>query len=135
MADDSMTDSNVLLDVTSGDPVWAAWSEAAMSEAGSRGSLVINQVVFAELAPGFTSLEQLDAAIPRSVFRREGIPWGAAFIAGQAHRIYRSRGGTRSTPLGDFYIGAHALFRGYTLITRDPARYRTYFPALRLIAP
>lgn len=130
-----MPDSNALLDIISGDPVWRAWSEAAIAAAGARGRLVINQVIVAELAPGFTTIEELDDAVPRNIFRREGLPWEAAFIAGQAHRIYRDRGGTRGTPLGDFYIGAHAVFRGYTLITRDAARYRTYFPGLRLIAP
>jgi predicted nucleic acid-binding protein len=35
----------------------------------------------------------------------------------------------------DFYIGAHAAIQDMTLLTRDPRRYRTYFPTLRIIAP
>ncbi len=130
-----MTDSNALLDVITDDPIWSAWTLEAFAMAAIRGELVINQVILAEVAPGFSSYDDLNAAIPSQTFRRESLPWEAAFIAGQAHRIYRERGGARRTPLGDFYIGAHAFFRGYTLITRDAARYRTYFPRLRLIAP
>lgn len=130
-----MTDSNSLLDVLTDDAVWAPWSSEAFARAGILGELVINQVILAELAQGFSSYEDLNAAVPPTSFRRENLPWEAAFIAGQAHRIYRERGGARRTPLGDFYIGAHAFFRGYTLITRDATRYRTYFPRLRLITP
>jgi predicted nucleic acid-binding protein len=37
--------------------------------------------------------------------------------------------------LADFFIGAHALIEEAALITRDAARYRTYFPGIALIAP
>jgi hypothetical protein len=130
-----MVDSNVLLDIFTQDPVWRAWSEQAVIECGTRGTIAINQVVFAELAPGYRSIGDLNEALPADTFRREDLPWEASYLAGQAHRIYRSRGGTRRTPLGDFFIGAHAVLRGYTLITRDTARYRTYFPGINLVTP
>jgi predicted nucleic acid-binding protein len=57
------------------------------------------------------------------------------FLAGQALLAYRRRGGQRRSPLPDFYIGAHAAVRGYRLLTRDSARYRTYFPTVEVIAP
>lgn len=41
----------------------------------------------------------------------------------------------KNIPLPDFYIGAHAEVEGHTLVTRDAARYRTYFPGVRLITP
>jgi predicted nucleic acid-binding protein len=66
---------------------------------------------------------------------REELPWPAAFLAGRAHVDYRRRGGTRTSPLPDFFVGAHAAITGYTLLTRDPTRYRTYFPRLRIVAP
>jgi predicted nucleic acid-binding protein len=66
---------------------------------------------------------------------REAIPYEAAFLAGKCFLVYRQRGGTKQSPLPDFFIGAHAAVAGYRLLTRDAARYRSYFPRLPLIAP
>ncbi len=84
---------------------------------------------------GFDRIEDLDACLPRDAFRRDPLPWPAAFLAGKAFLAYRRRGGSRTAPLPEFYIGAHAAVAGFTLVTRDPRRYRTYFPKLRLISP
>jgi predicted nucleic acid-binding protein len=84
---------------------------------------------------GFASIEALDEALPPDHFRRDDIPFTAAFLAGKAFLEYRRRGGARRTPLPDFYIGAHAAIAGFRLLTRDVTRYRTYFPKLELIAP
>ena len=130
-----LVDSNVLLDVLTPDPRWEAWSAPALQSAAERWPLVVNAVIYAELAAGFNRIEDLDAALPASVFRREDLPWEAAFLAGKAFVSYRRRGGARRSPLPDFYIGAHAAVRGYQLLTRDATRYRTYFPTLALIAP
>ena len=83
---------------------------------------------------GFDRIEDLDAALPPEI-RREGLPWDAAFLAGKTFLAYRRKGGARPAPLPDFYIGAHAGVRGYTLLTRDASRYRRDFPKLKLIAP
>ena len=130
-----LVDSNVLLDLAPADPVWASWSTAALEEAQETSILVINPIVYAELAAGFERVEDLDAALPPDLYRREAIPFSAAFLAGRAHRAYRDRGGSRPTPLADFYIGAHAAVAGYRLLTRDASRYRAYFPRLELITP
>jgi len=130
-----LIDSNVLLDVASADSVWRPWSDAALSRAADSGRLVINPVVFAEVSVRYSTLEALEAALPQTVFDREALPWEAAFLAGKAHLAYRRRGGARTSPLPDFFIGAHAAVAGYRLLTRDPARYRTYFPDVALIAP
>ena len=128
-------DANVLMDIFTEDPTWFAWSAAALTAAGDRTVLVLNQIVYAELSVSFPTVEAVDEALPVDRYRRESLPWEAGFLAGKAYRAYRRRGGPRRSPLPDFYIGAHAAVRGYTLLTRDAARYRTYFPRLRLITP
>ena len=129
-----LVDSNVLLDVMTADPVWSAWASTALQEAADDSVLVINPVVYGEVSVRYTTAEELDAALG-DLLLREPLPFQAAFLAGKAYVAYRRRGGTRSAPLPDFWIGAHAAVAQYRLLTRDPARYRTYFPSLQLIAP
>jgi predicted nucleic acid-binding protein len=130
----TLVDSNVLLDVIGEARTWSAWSASRLAEAAETGTIVINQVVFAETSAQFDDPDAAEAAA-FSQFLRESIPWSAAFKAGQAHRAYRNRGGVRERTLPDFLIGAHALTKGYRLLTRDPRRYRKYFPDLDIIAP
>lgn len=130
-----LVDSNVLIDLLTEDEVWLPWSAAAVAEAGARAPLVINPVVYAEVAVRFDTIEALDEAFPEAMFLREPLPWAAAFLAAKAFLAYRRAGGVRRSPLPDFFIGAHAAVAGYRLLTRDGGRYRTYFPRLELIAP
>lgn len=130
-----LVDSNVLLDVLSGDARWAEWSSLAIARAADTARLVINPIIFAEVSVGFARIEDVAAALPRALFEREPIPYEAAFLAGKAFLASRRRGGVRRSPLPDFLIGAHAGVNGYRLLTRDPGRYRTYFPKLALISP
>jgi predicted nucleic acid-binding protein len=134
-ASGTVVDANVLLDVLTEDPAWLAWSSQALADAADMGRLVINPVVYAEVSVRFSSVEDLDAALPATDFVREPIPWPAAFLAGKCFVEYRRRGGTRRSPVPDFFIGAHAAVRGLRLLTRDPARYRSYLPALSIVAP
>jgi predicted nucleic acid-binding protein len=130
-----LVDSNVLLDVATGDPAWAGWSSNALEEAANEAPLVINPLIYAEVSIRFSRIEELEAAIPSDLFRREALPFEAAFLAGKAFMKYRRRGGARPSPLPDFYIGAHAAVSGMRLLTRDAKRYRTYFPPVELISP
>jgi predicted nucleic acid-binding protein len=130
-----LVDSNVLLDVMTEDASWLSWSMSAIERAADTSRLVINPVIYAEASVRFTKIEELDAALPSDLFEREPIPYEAAFLAGKAYLAYRRRGGTRRSPLPDFFIGAHAAVSSYGLLTRDSARYRAYFPKLSLIAP
>ena len=130
-----LVDSNVLLDVMTGDAPWFNWSAEALERAADRYRLVINPVIYAEVSIRYSRIEELDAALPKTMVEREPIPYEAAFHAGKAFLAYRKRGGMRPSPLPDFFIGAHAAVAGYLLMTRDAARYRTYFPKLALIAP
>lgn len=130
-----LVDSNVLLDIALADPTWAPWSARALKAAGDEAMLVVNPIIYAELAAGVARFEELDALLPPQVYRREDLPWSAAFLAGKAYVTYRRRGGERRSPLPDFYIGAHAAVAGYRLLTRDPTWYRGYFPTVEVIAP
>lgn len=131
----TLVDSNVLLDILTEDPAWSDWSAAALAAAAETGRVHINPVIYAEVSIRFTTVEDLEDALPPRDFRREAIPWTAAFLAGKAFVDYRRRRGTRTSPLPDFFIGAHAAVAGFDLLTRDPSRYRTYFPTVHLIAP
>ena len=126
-----LVDTNVLVDVIAGTSVWSA---AALTTAANAGRVLINIVIYAEVSVAYPDAALADAAIPQGV-EREEIPYEAAFLAGKAFLQYRRRGGVRRSPLPDFFIGAHAAVRGYDLLTRDPARYRSYFPTVTLIEP
>jgi hypothetical protein len=130
-----LVDSNVILDVATDDATWGAWSTEALARAADESILVINPIVFAEVSVGFDRVEDLEDALPAELYRRDPLPYEAAFLAAKSFLAYRRRGGRRASPLPDFYIGAHAAVAGLSLLTRDPARYRTYFPKLRLVAP
>jgi predicted nucleic acid-binding protein len=129
-----LVDSNIILDVFTKDPVWEGWSSKALEGAADAGRLVINAIVFAEISVHFERIEEVDEALS-SLYERETIPFEAAFLAGKAFSTYRQRGGSRTSPLSDFFIGAHAAVKGYDLLARDVGHYRSYFPNLRLIAP
>lgn len=131
----TLVDSSVLLDIMTEDPAWGQWSESALAHAGDTGILIINPIVYAEVSAGFDRIEDLDDALPADYFDREPLPYEAGFVAGKAFLGYRKRGGQKRSPLPDFYIGAHAAVRQYRLLTRDAARYRTYFPTVEVIAP
>jgi predicted nucleic acid-binding protein len=131
----TLVDSNVILDLVTDDPKWGQWSARALSRAADESALAINPLIFAEVSIGFTTVEELEELLPPEEFSRLALPYEAAFLAGKAFLSYRRRGGRRSAPLADFTIGAHAAVAGLRLLTRDPRRYRTYFPTVDLIAP
>ncbi len=131
----TLVDSNVLLDIATADPVWFDWSSTALASAADESALVVNALIYGEVSIRYETIEELEIVIPSSEFRREQLPYEAAFLAGKAFLQYRRRGGVRTSPLPDFFIGAHAAVAGFRLLTRDPRRYRTYFPTVELIAP
>ena len=131
-----LVDSNVLLDVASDDSVWGDWSRDALQRVGDEAILVINAVVYGEVSVGLpVDRGARRCASGRSVpARRDPVSRRPSWPARRSWRI-DGRGGARRTPLPDFYIGAHAAIAGFRLLTRDAARYRTYFPKLELISP
>jgi predicted nucleic acid-binding protein len=130
----TVVDSSVLLDVFTEDPTWLSWSEEQLIEAAQRGTLILNAVILAEIAPRFSRIEGLRDALP-SIVAVEEIPIEASFLAGHAHAAYRRAGGTRQAVLPDFLIGAHAAVTGRPLLTRDPRRIAAYIPGAELISP
>lgn len=131
----TLIDTNVLLDITTNDPVWADWSIRHLDAAAIRGPLIMNDIVFAELSVGFETIEDLDDTAAISDILLVSMPRAALFLAGKVFRRYRAAKGTRTGTLPDFFIGAHAAVAGIPLLTRDARRYRTYFPAVELISP
>lgn len=131
----TLVDTNVLIDILQPGGEWEEWSTQRLYDARIRGAVIINPLIYAEMAAGFDSERELESALPASRFGREDLPWGAAFRAGQAFSQYRRTDGLKRSPPPDFYIGAHALLGGHELLTRDYTRYATYFPMLRIIAP
>ena len=128
-------DTNVLLDIATADPTWLAWSEGQFRAAAALGPILMNPIIYAELAPAFATQAELERWLDPAVFQRLPLPYVAGWLTAQAFMEYRRAGGTKSSPLPDFYIGAHCEVAGLTLVTRDAARYRTYFPNVTIISP
>ena len=131
----TFVDTNILIDIATGNSTWAGWSRRAMVSAHARGPLFINAVIYAEFAIGFEAQSHCDTEIEAFGLTLADMPKSAAFRAAQAFRSYRRAGGARTRTLPDFFIGAHASVADAPLLTRDVRRYRAYFPELTLIAP
>ena len=130
-----LVDTNVVLDVLTNDPKWAAWSQSQLDAAALTQTVAINDVIYAELSLAFERIEALDAMVAKTGLRHEPMSREALFLAARAFSSYRRKGGTKSGVLPDFFIGAHAAVLDIPLLTRDTGRYETYFPTLKLIAP
>lgn len=131
----TLIDTNVLLDLVTDDPNWADWSIEQLEAAALRGPLLVNDVVYAELAVRYERIELLEAFLAEAGLDMAAMPRSALFLAGKVFQTYRKAGGPRAGVLPDFFIGAHAAVDQLDLLTRDMARYRTYFPTVKLIAP
>jgi predicted nucleic acid-binding protein len=129
----TLIDSNILIDILAGDPVWAEHSARWLSECAKRGPIAINDIVYAELAAGFASQAQLDDEIATMRLKIAPMSKAALFLAGQVFRRYRAGGGTQPNVLADFFIGAQASAEGWPILTRDERRYRAYFPDVVLV--
>lgn len=130
-----MADSCVLLDILSQDASWYAWSANTLAHAADRGSIVLNPVIYSEISVRFRRIEDLETLLSPDIFEYRPIPREAAFLAGKCFLHYRQRGGEKTSPLPDFLIGAHAVIEDIPLITRDPKRFRQYYPGLQIICP
>jgi predicted nucleic acid-binding protein len=132
---DTYVDSSVLLDLMESDSTWGDWSEAMLFERLAIGNLLINPIVYSEISIGFTRVEELEVFTRRASLTLRPFPKEALFLAGKAFVKYKRRGGTKTTPLPDFYIGAQSATERIPLLTRDPRRIREYFPTVEIISP
>ena len=132
---DVLVDTNVILDLFEDDPLWADWSEQVLTEYDKTSNLCINPVIYAEVSIGFTRIEELEQALAGCGFHMLSIPKEALFLVGKAFLRYKARKGKRTSPLPDFFIGAHAAVHNLTLITRDKDRFTTYFPRVEVVCP
>jgi predicted nucleic acid-binding protein len=132
---DILVDSNIILDIVTEDHRWFEWSSGTLSRLAENHTLAVNPIIYAEVSIGFERIEEVEAVMSPDYFRRLPLPWEAVFLAGKCFQQYRRKGGKRRSPLPDFYIGAHAAVAGMALLTRDRARYQTYFPKLKVIGP
>jgi predicted nucleic acid-binding protein len=130
-----LVDTNVIVDVVARDPVWVDWSRTQLDTAAIADDLAINDVVYAELSAGYGHHGELDSFLTAAGFAVMRTPPPALFLAGKAFLQYRRAGGVRTGVLPDFFIGAHTIIADARLLTRDPRRYRTYFPGIALITP
>lgn len=121
-----LVDTNVLIDVIGADPEFGVASRDALERCALDGTLVINPVIYGEVGAFMASRDELDALLPPAVFRRDDLPWEAAYLAGVAFARYRQRGGRRGRILADFLIGAHAAVAGLGLISRDAHHARHF---------
>lgn len=135
MGNKTLVDTCVLLDIFGDDPAWGEWSHEQVKQAHTEGGLVINPMIYTETSLNFKDIEILDTALSPKTYKREDLPWKACFLAGRAFKKYRRRGGTKSAPMPDHYIGAHAAVEGYRLLTRNPRDFRSYFPDVEIISP
>jgi predicted nucleic acid-binding protein len=130
-----LVDTNVLLDVLEDDPEWAEWSQAKLDSAIVTDTLAINPIIYSELSIAFGRIEELEAVIAEASLDVLPIPREALFLAGKVFLSYRRARGKKHSVLPDFYVGAHAAVAQCPILTRDVARYRTYFPTVPLITP
>ena len=128
-------DSCILLDLYTDDPVWADWSEKILDQYSQTNTLFINSIVYTEISIGFNQIEEVEKALSGIGIKVLEIPREALFLTGKVFLKYRKNKGTKNAPLPDFFIGAHATVSKFNLITRDVAKFKTYYPQLKLIHP
>ena len=130
-----LVDSCVLLDIFNDDPDWFEWSSSVLFKMSKDYQLVINIIVFTEIAFNFSSSERLENELEALAIKILEIPTEVAFNVSRTFKKYRKNKGGKKSPMPDFYIGEHAIYLGLHLITRDTARYKTYQPKLKLVSP
>ena len=129
----TFVDTNVLLDVFLPDPKWGQKSKIRLEQSFNQGSLIINEIIYSELTPKFSSEALLDDVLKTLSIRIVSLDLKAAYHAGRIWKNYRKAGGRRNRILADFLIGAHAEIEAEQLLTRDRGFYKKYFSDIHVI--
>lgn len=130
-----MVDSNIWIDCMDTRSAWHDWAIDQVQLCSEQGVLHINALIYAELLVPGTPPALLDDMLAVYETQRSSLPWSCAALAAQAFRLYHHRGGAKTAPLPDFFIGAHAAVANLTLLTRDTSTYRSYFARLKTQSP
>ena len=129
-----IVDSNVIFDVTNDDPIWADWSDGQIT-ACQPGGLLINPLIYTELCTDAATTADVDKLLAGLKLKLRELSREALFLTAKAFLKYRRQGSTKTAPLPDFFIGAHAQVLGVPILTRNAGRYASYFPSVQLICP
>lgn len=131
----TFVDTSVLLDVFLPDPIHGEKSSVALEKAFRDGSIIINEIVYAELAPQFKNQKLLNDVLGKLGIKMEIADTEIAFLAGETWKNYRQSGRKKERIIADFLIGAHALMKSHRLLTRDRGFYKDYFKNLIIMNP
>jgi len=133
-------DTNVIVGLWGAEHTLHRAAREILDAAFARGRLVISGVVYAELlaAPGRTEAfvdrfcEETGLGVEWELGERVWREAGTAYQAYVARRRKQKDADVRRI-LADFVIGAHALVRGYKLLTLDAGVYAASFPRLAIV--
>ena len=128
-------DTNILLDILVPNEQFYAASGDALEEAAGEGSIVISDIVYAELCIHFENQRDCDAFVESNEIRVQALTREGHFLVNRAWRTYRQQGGKRTRILADFLIGAHAQKQAARLLSRDRGFCRKLFAPLDLVDP
>jgi predicted nucleic acid-binding protein len=130
----TLVDTNIWIDCIDASSAWRDWAIDQLQLCSEKAPLHINLIIYAELLVPNPDVELLDELLDVYDVQRSALPWNCAALAAAAFRQYKTRGGTRTLPLPDFFIGAHAAVANLSVLTRDTSGYSSYFPRLKLVA-
>jgi predicted nucleic acid-binding protein len=128
-------DTNVLLDILLPNEAFCDAAIEAVESSAAAGSLVVCDLVYAELCVHFHAQRECDEFLAANEIRVEPLSRPSHFAASRVWREYRRHGGSRARILADFLVGAHAALQANRLLSRNRGFYRKMFPRLTLLDP
>jgi predicted nucleic acid-binding protein len=131
----TLVDTNIWVDCIDNASPWHEWAVEQLQTCSERSPLHVNLIIYTELLVPGPNVDALDALLHVYETLRSPLPWACASLAAAAFALYRRRGGSKHKPLPDLFIGAHAAVANLSVLTRDPAPYRSYFPRLAVVTP